>query len=318
VAARKIRQHLTGALRMGAGDRRHRAPRPQVRDLAGTKIIADGLQRAPWRDVYHNAMTANWPTFFGALAAAFVAINLAFAFVYVIGENPIANARPGSLADYFFFSVETTSTVGYGDMHPQTFYGHIVATSENFIGMVMFAVMTGLTFARFSRPQARLVFSKNPVIAEHDGAPTLSVRLANARQAFITEATAKMWVLRPTHSQEGRRFVGFQPLRLVKSENPALALSWTLFHPIDPASPLYGLNLEELVASEANFIVSISGFDETAAQIVRTRHTFAARDLRLDHEFVDMLFFDGEGVRHVDYGKIDATQPVQIRAASPT
>ncbi len=159
-------------------------------------------------------MTASWPAFFGALAAAFVAINLVFAFVYAAGDEPVANARPGSLSDLFFFSVETTSTVGYGDMHPQTLYAHIVATSENFIGLVMLAVMTGLVFARFSRPRARLIFAKNPVIAEHDGTPTLIFRLANARNAFISEAAAKLWMLRATANAEGRRFVGFQPLRL--------------------------------------------------------------------------------------------------------
>ena len=101
-----------------------------------------------------------------------------------LGDAPVANARPGSLSDLFFFSVETTSTVGYGDMHPQTMYGHVVATGENFIGLVMLAVMTGLVFARFSRPRARLIFARNPVIAEHDGTPTLIFRLANARNSL--------------------------------------------------------------------------------------------------------------------------------------
>jgi len=307
VATGKIRQHLTGVLRGEVADRPHASSRPQVRSLGGNKIIAEGIDRAPWRDFYYNAMTVNWPIFFGALAAAFVAINLFFGFVYILGKHPIANAD--GLADYFFFSVETTSTVGYGDMHPQTFYGHVVATAENFIGMVMFAVMTGLTFARFSRPQARLVFSRNPVIVEHDGGPTLVVRVANARQAFITEATAKMWVLRPMQTLEGRPYFGFQPMRLSKSENPALALSWSLFHPIDAKSPLHGLDPGDLSASPMNFIVSISGFDETTAQIVRARYTFTAHDLRPGHEFVDIISVDGDGVRHVDYTKIHETRP---------
>jgi inward rectifier potassium channel len=313
VAVGKIREHLTGALRVAVGNQRHAAQRPQVRTLGGNKIIAEGIDRALWRDFYYNAMTVSWPIFFGALATAFVAINLFFAFVYLLGKDPIANAR--GLADHFFFSVETTSTVGYGDMHPQTLYGHVVATAENFIGMVMFAVMTGLTFARFSRPQARLVFSKNPVIVQHDDAPTLIVRVANARQAFITEATAKMWVLRPTRSLEGRPYFSFQPMRLTKSENPALALSWSLFHTIDAESPLYGLDGAGLLASGMNFIVSISGFDETTSQIVRARHTFTAHDLRPGHEFVDIISVDGEGVRHVDYAKIHETR---LRPTSPS
>ena len=99
-----------------------------MRSLGGRRIVADGLEHGLWTDFYHNAMTASWPAFFAALAAAFVALNIVFAFVYALGDDPIANARPGSFSDLFFFSVETTSTVGYGDMHPQTIYGHIVAT----------------------------------------------------------------------------------------------------------------------------------------------------------------------------------------------
>jgi inward rectifier potassium channel len=313
MAHRKIRKRLTSALRILFG--RSARPRARSRMLGGRKIIAEGLERAPWSDFYHNAMIASWPAFFGALAAAFVLLNLAFASVYLVGGDPIANARPGNLGDLFFFSVETTSTVGYGDMHPQTLYGHAVATVENFTGMVLFAVMTGLTFARFARPRARLVFSRNPVIVDHDGAPTLIVRLANARVSFITEARAKMWVLRPKLSVEGRRLVTFDELRLVKSENPALALSWTLFHVIDARSPLSGLDADAISASEMNFIVSVSGFDETAGQVVRARYTFAAQDVRPGHEYVDIITLDEQGVRHVDYGKIHDTRPVQTPAA---
>ena len=173
-------------------------------------------------------------------------------------------------------------------MHPQTLYAHSLATVEGFIAVVLIALMTGLTFARFSRPRARLIFARNPVVAEHDGVPTLIFRLANARNAFISEATAKLWMLSGAETREGRRFVGFKPLRLVKSENPVLALSWTLFHPIDADSPLYGWPIDELVASETNFILSIAGFDETSAQTVHARQTFAAQDLRPGHEYVDI------------------------------
>ena len=308
----KIRKRVTSAFRILTGRAGRRPPRSHVRTIGGRRIIADGIERALWSDFYHNAMTVNWPTFFGSLAAAFVMLNFVFALVYSLGADPIANARPGSLADLFFFSVETTSTVGYGDMHPQTIYGHLMATSENFTGMVLLAVMTGLTFARFSRPRARIVFARNPVLVDHQGVPTLTVRLANAREAFIAEATAKMWALRPTLTAEGRRFVGFEPMRLIKSENPALALSWTLFHPIDADSPIYGVGLDDLLAGETNFIVSITGFDETTAQPVRTRYTFTAQDVRPHQEFVDIVRIDEHGERHVDYAKIHETRPVRF------
>ncbi len=313
MAHRKIRRDLTRALVWLT--RRWRGPRTRVRTVGGGRIIAEGLEHGLWKDFYHNSMTASWPAFFATIAGAFVALNFAFASFYALGDDPIANAKSGSFYDLFFFSVETSSTVGYGDMHPQTFYGHVAATVEGFIAVVLIALMTGLTFARFSRPRAQLIFARNPVVADHDGQPTLIFRVANARNAFISEATAKLWMLGATVSREGRRFVGFQPLRLAKSENPALALSWTLFHPIDADSPLSGFAMDELVASNLNFVLVITGYDDTSAQTVHTRHTFAARDLRPGHEFVDIHSLDENGMRRVNYARIHDTRPV--RQAAP-
>ena len=155
------------------------------------------------------------------------------------------------------------------------------------------------------------------MIVDHDGAPTLIVRLANARASFITEARAKMWALRPKLTAEGRRLVTFDELRLVKSENPALALSWTLFHTIDDGSPLSGLDIEALPASEMNFIVSVSGFDETAGQVVRARHTFAAQDVRPGHEYVDIISLD-EQRRAPCRLRQNSRYPASGDAAGPT
>ena len=126
-----------------------------------------------------------------------------------------------------------------------------------------------------------------------------------------------------TATREGRRFVGFKPLRLIKNENPVLALSWTLFHPIDAESPLFGWAMDNLLASETNFILSIAGFDETSAQTVHARHTFAVQDLRPGHEYVDIHSVDDAGVRHIDYAGIHATRParrlasVALQSAAP-
>jgi inward rectifier potassium channel len=255
-------------------------------------------------------MTISWPKFVGALAAAFVALNFVFALIYDLGEAPIANARDGNLADLFFFSVETTSTVGYGDMHPQTIYGHLVATAENFTGLLLLAVMTGLVFARFSRPRARIIFAKYPVVTRYNGETTLIFRMANARSNFITEATAKLWMLSPAVSREGKQMVGFERLRLLKSENPTFALSWTLFHPIDDSSPLFGKNEGTLRESGINFVVIIVGFDEASGQTVRARDVFTAHDVRFGEEYVDFVWIDEQGLRHIDYAKIDATRAV--------
>jgi inward rectifier potassium channel len=288
-----------------------------VRSFGQNRIIADGLEHGLWNDFYHNAMVATWPMFIVALAVAFVALNLFFATAYWLGSSPIANAREGCFSDLFFFSVETTATVGYGDMHPQTFYGHLVATTENFAGLVLLAVMGGLVFSRFSRPRARLIFARNPVIMRHNGLPTLTFRVANARNSFMSEATAKLWMLGPTQTAEGKRLVGFQPMRLIKNENPMFALTWTLFHAIDTDSPIHGLTEADLLASEVNFVISIMGLDETSAQTVHSRAVFAAQDVRPGHEFVDLFSFDEAGRRHVDYARVHDTRPTGLSMPAP-
>lgn len=303
MADRKIRGHLGAfAAKIGSGQRE------RVLGVAGRRVITQGVRRNFWGDLYHNSMTASWPAFIAASAALFVASNLAFALLYALGDAPITNTR--GFLDLFFFSVETTTTVGYGDMHPQTLFGNAVATSEGFTGMFVTAALTGLIFARLSLPRARLLFARTPVVMTRNGVPTLVFRVANARGNFITEANAKVWALMGVKDGEGRKFVGFQPMRLVKSENPSFVLSWTLFHPIDAESPLHGLSQADVVEQDINLIVSITGLDETSAQMLHARETFAAADLRFDHEFVDMHSIDDAGVRRVDYSRIHDTRPV--------
>ena len=309
MAHRKIRSHLNRLLERLRAIAPPRRSRPHVRKFGSARIITEGLETNLWTDFYHNAMTVSWPVFFGALAAIFATFNLLFAVVYQFGAAPIANARPGSFSDLFFFSVETMAGVGYGYLYPQSTYGHSVAAVESFFSLVSLAVMTGLVFARFSRPRARLIFARNPVVAEHDGAPTLMVRVANARNNFISDASAKLWVIRAKVSSEGRRLTSFQEMRLERSENPVFALSWTLFHVIGADSLLSGMSAEEIAASDMNFVVSISGLDETSAQVVHARNRYAALDLRFGHEFVDIISIDEDGMRRVDYAKIYETRP---------
>ncbi len=134
---------------------RGRAARPRVRRIGGRRIIAEGLEGNLWTDLYHNAMTASWPAFIATLAAAFVVVNLLFALIYDLGPAAIANAHPGNVADLLFFSVETITTLGYGEMYPQTTYGHLVSATESFTGLVLLAIVTGLVFARIARPRAQ-------------------------------------------------------------------------------------------------------------------------------------------------------------------
>ena len=141
-------------------------------------------------------MTASWPAFIAGAVLVFVAFNAIFALLYWIGDQPISNVPGGAYIDYLYFSIETLSTAGYGDMHPQTHYGHFVSAVELFTGIFSMSLMTGLIFARFSRPNARLLFADHPVVTDHEGKPTLMIRFANERHNIIGNATARLWLLR--------------------------------------------------------------------------------------------------------------------------
>src|SRR6204780_3715869 len=154
-----------------------------------------------WTDLYHRSMTVHWPGFLASAALIFVALNTVFGFLYWLGKDPIANVSPDIPLplSLFYFSIDTLDTVGYGDMRPQTNYGHLIAMVEIFTGMSFLAVMTGLIFARFSRPRARFVFADHPVITTHQGQQTLMIRVANARDNTISQATARLWLGRPEY-----------------------------------------------------------------------------------------------------------------------
>jgi inward rectifier potassium channel len=277
--------------------------------VGGRRVIAHGLPSNFWTDLHHNAMVASWPAFVAALAVAFVVLNIFFAMLYALGDDPVANARPGNFFDLFFFSVETIATVGYGDMHPRTSYGHIVATLGTFFGITSLAVVAGLVFARFSRPRARLVFASNPVLTAYEGAKTLMIRFANARHNMISDATAKLWLVGLEQTMEGSSFRKFRRLALARDENPTFALTWTIMHVVDEASPLHGWSAEDLASSDSALIITLSGFDETSNQFVHARKEYSTKDVLVGHDYQDILRNDEAGVTWLDYTKFHATSP---------
>jgi inward rectifier potassium channel len=260
-----------------------------------------------WSDLHHRALTIGWPGFFASAVVIFLAFNLIFASLYALGTAPIANVSPAGFLGLFYFSIETLATVGYGDMHPQTNWGHAIATVEIFTGMSLMAVMTGLVFSRFSQPRARFVFARHPVVAPHDGVSTLMVRLANARGNVIVGATAKLWLVRNERTQEGIAFRRIHELGLIRRETPSFVLSWTLLHPIDAASPLFGATTADLAAGDALFIVTISGHDETIAQQIHARFSYPHGTIRWGHRYADILSPSPTGQMTIDTTRFHET-----------
>ena len=269
------------------------------------EVETRGLGTGFWSDLYHRSMTVYWPVFFGSAAAIFVLLNAVFACIYWLGDKPIANVSdtlplPLSL---FYFSIETLATVGYGDMHPQTNYGHIVATVEIFTGMSFLAVMTGLIFARFSRPKARFVFARHPVVASYQGGPTLMIRIANARHDTISQATARLWLFRLENTKEREQFRRYYELKLERSEHPMFSLSWTLFHIIDETSAFYGMTADDFVAAEGSLILNVTGVDDNSAQRLYARQIYSRHDIRWQYRYRDITSFSVKGRLVLDYTK---------------
>jgi inward rectifier potassium channel len=271
------------------------------------EVIAEGVNLSFWADISHRSMTASWPAFIGGAVLVFVAFNAVFATLFWIGDQPIANVPGGAYIDYLYFSIETLSTAGYGDMHPQTHYGHFISAVELFTGIFSMSLMTGLIFARFSRPNARLLFADHPVISSHEGKPTLMIRFANERHNVIGNATARLWLLKNEVSLEGKAFRRFYELALVRSEHPALALSWTLYHVLDERSPLHGLDADGLAASKVSLVVVVSGYDVVAAQTVHARKSYDHSDIRFGQHYADILDTSEDGRVRIDYGKFHET-----------
>jgi inward rectifier potassium channel len=289
-----------------AGRISDRAKARMVR-LGNREVVTEGLQLSFWADISHRCMTASWPAFIGGAAFVFTAFNAVFAFLYWLGDHPITNVPAGQYIDYLYFSIETLSTAGYGDMHPQTHYGHFIATIELFTGIFSMSLMTGLIFARFSRPSARLLFADRAVISDHEGRPTLMVRLANERHNIIANANARLWLFKNGVSKEGMAYRRFYELPLLRSESPALALSWTLFHVIDQHSPLHELNATDLEAVNAGLGLVVSGYDDVAAQTVHARKSYEYTEMLFGHRYAEILRTMDDGRLRIDYSRFHET-----------
>lgn len=267
-------------------------------------------------DFYHHLLTVSPWTLFTILVVTYIGFNLLFGALYLLQPGGIANARPGSFPDAFFFSVQTMATIGYGDMHPATVYANLLVTAEVLLGMTGLALATGLVFARFSRPTARVMFSQIAVVTDHDGVPSLMFRAANRRRNEILEAQVTVMLLRDELNAEGIEMRRFHDMAVVRPHTPMFALTWTVIHPIDPSSPLFGESRESLLRAHAHVVVGISGIDEIFSQTIYARHTYQASDIRWNHRLADILTRADDGHRRIDYRRFHDTLAAEDAAQS--
>jgi len=285
---------------------RERVTHTQLGDYA---FIKKGISRFDLRDPYHVAVTLTWPQFLATLLGVYLVVNVVFAVLYTIVPGAITNARPGNFVDAFFFSFETLATVGYGEMFPGGIYGHLVSCAEIISGLAFTAILTGLTFVRFSRPRAKFIFADNPVICMHNGQLTLMLRVGNGRAGVLSDARAKLNVLLSEIAAEGKSFRKAQELHLQRSRIPVFPLTWTLMHTIDGNSPLHGFDQATFIAADARIFFSLEARDPSLSAIVYDMRSYQPPSVRFGMRYADAITLAQDGTPIADMTRISALEP---------
>lgn len=274
-----------------------------------------GLYNFPFfSDAYYHLISASWGQLLVYGFVGYLFVNLLFGTLYWVQADSVVNSDGGWL-ESFYFSVQTFSTIGYGSMSPDSTWAHILVTVESFIGLVAVAVGTGLIFSKFSRPSARINFSKTMVVHYRNGVKTLNFRIANERSSSrIINAKLRLSVLLTTKTAEGHEVRRFHPLKLVRDEMPMFALMLNVFHEINEESPFFNMTPEEYKENVGIFVASFEGIDDTFSQTVQSNHVYQAKDIEYGAQFVDMIEFEEgpDGKRILRHENLSETAPVDM------
>ena len=260
---------------------------------------------------YMHLVGLSWPRFLGLVALAYVAVNLVFAALYLLlGPASLravdVNMGLGDFGRAFFFSVHTLTTVGYGDVYPLGLAANTLAALEAGIGLMGFALATGLLFARFSRPNAQLVFSDQMVVAPYGEGHSLQFRVANRRHNVLTDVQADMMLMTVEQDPQGQFRRNFVELKLERKKVFFLALTWTVVHPIDAASPLAGKTAADLERLQAEVLILIRGYDDSFTQVVNTRYSYRWEEIEWAARFTPAFDVAPGGHLVLDLGRIGA------------
>jgi len=265
--------------------------------------------------IYMQLVNLSWPRFWGLVALAFLAANIVFALVYVVlGSDSLRAAEDdiglGFFGKAFFFSVHTLTTVGYGDIYPLGLAANVVASAEAALGLMGFALATGLLFARFSRPNAQLVFSNRMVVSPYRDGDSLQFRMANRRNNVLTDVLVDMMLMTVEKDAEGQLRRNFVELKLERKKIFFLALTWTVVHPIDESSPLKGMKAADLERLQAEVLILIRGYDDSFTQVVNTRYSYRWEEVEWSARFAPAFDVSPAGHLVLDLDKVSATSPV--------
>jgi inward rectifier potassium channel len=249
---------------------------------------------------YSNLVSTTWNRFFLFVAISYLMLNGFFAVGYVLcGQGGLVNTLDTGIYSpflkAFFFSIHTSATIGYGSTVPVGVPTNILVALESVVSLLGLAVVTGLVFARFSRPVADILFSKNALMTYLGDLRSFQFRIVNSRNNQIIDLHVRLLVSRFENNASGTAVRRYYPLRLERESVVFFPLSWTVVHPIDRDSPLFGVTEDELCASGAEFLILLTGMDETFSQVVNTRSSYRANEVIWDAKFTDIFVYDPEG-----------------------
>ncbi len=286
-------------------------------------VTRDGgfnVQRAgrTWRDAnpYTFLISTSWTMFSLVVTAAFIVVNFLFAWIYLaVGADHIkgTQAKTATLQflNLFFFSTHTLTTVGYGNMYPDGPMANAVASVEALLGLMAFAIATGLLFGRFSRPSARFGFSHTMAVAPYRDGTALEFRVVNRRPSNLIEVEARV-MLMTVQALDGRAQRKFNQLELERTQVLFLPLTWTVVHPIDKNSPLYGKTTRDLEQTQAEVVVMMRGFDDTFGQVVYARHSYRFDEIIWGAKFSAAFDVDARGELLLWIDKVGLTEPAPL------
>jgi inward rectifier potassium channel len=278
-------------------------------------VVREGLGWFERVAPYHALLSMTWPQFLAVVLASYLLLNVLFGVAYwLCGPgallDPSHTVPDGGLTRAFFFSVETFGTIGYGAVAPSGLAANVVMSVESLATLLVAALTTGLVFARFSRPTARIRFSRNAVVAPYQDGWALEFRLANTRRSEIVQVEARVLYSFMEDQPDGRRVRRFEPLALERERVVFFPLAWTIVHPIDERSPLRGLTHEDLVAREAEVLVLLSGLEETFSTTVHARTSYRPEDVMWHARFVTVFNPPrADGTLSIDIGRLHVVEP---------
>jgi len=267
-----------------------------------------------WRDyhAYLHLINMSWPRFFAVLLSGYLVTNTIFAVAYyAIGPNELMgedlHSQVSRFLSGFFFSAHTLTTVGYGSIYPKGIEANVVAVIESMLGVLGFAVATGLLFGRISRPSAKIGFSDTMLVAPYQDATSLQFRIANRRPNDLMEVEARL-MLMTVETRDGQPLRRYQQLKLERSQVLFLALTWTIVHPIDADSPIFGKTAEDLAREQAEFVILLKAYDDTFSQTVFSRYSYRHDEVLWGKRFAPAFRVNASGDMVVDLDRLGAVR----------